>query len=172
MRFPQAPPSEAEMWAHLRNSPQRYAPIMQSVPGPTHRGKYIHWDELRHLRPPGDLSHMEWWFGLKMRRMGTGREIALKDRGGKPFQYSIVDPLPEELHRIDLSTGSQASMPEPVLDPATKDRFVARSLIEEAITSSQLEGAATTREIARDMIRVLLVDVEPGLLALGVRIHL
>jgi Fic family protein len=34
-----------------------------------------------------------------------------------------------------------------------KDRYLVRSLIDEAITSSQLEGAATTRHVARDMIR-------------------
>ena len=34
-----------------------------------------------------------------------------------------------------------------------RDRYVVRSLLEEAITSSQLEGAVTTREVAKEMIR-------------------
>ena len=37
--------------------------------------------------------------------------------------------------------------------PDTRDRFIIDSLIEEAITSSQLEGASTTRAAAKDMLR-------------------
>ena len=38
-------------------------------------------------------------------------------------------------------------------NPETRDSYLVRSLLEESITSSQLEGAATTREIAKEMIR-------------------
>ena len=34
-----------------------------------------------------------------------------------------------------------------------RERYVISSLIEEAITSSQLEGAMTTREVAKDLLR-------------------
>lgn len=43
-------------------------------------------------------------------------------------------------------------LPEPVTDPEERDRYVIRSLMEEAITSSQLEGAAVTREVAKKML--------------------
>ena len=69
------------------------------------------------------------------------------------FSYSIVDPLPAGLHQIDLSTGGSVKMPEAVTNADTKESYLIRSLIEESITSSQLEGAATTREVARNMIR-------------------
>lgn len=141
------------MWEHVKVSPGRYGAIIQNVLDSIHRGKYLHWDKLRHLTPPAGLSHKEWWFGLKMRRMGAGRQIPLKDKNGVSFQYSIVDPLPEGLHLIDLSAGGHVQIPEPVLNPDTKDRYIIRSLIEEAITSSQLEGAATTREVAKEMLR-------------------
>ena len=52
------------------------------------------------------------------------------------------------------STGSgQISLSEEVANPATRDRYLVNSLIEESIRSSQLEGAATTRLVAKDMIR-------------------
>ena len=44
-------------------------------------------------------------------------------------------------------------MPDPIANPQTRDRYIVSSLIQEAITSSQLEGAATTREVAKEMIR-------------------
>ena len=44
-------------------------------------------------------------------------------------------------------------MAEPVTNPQTRDQYVLRSLFQEAVTSSQLEGAATTRAVAKEMIR-------------------
>lgn len=44
-------------------------------------------------------------------------------------------------------------VPEPVTNPATRDRYVVNSLIQEAITSSQLEGASTSRKVAKEMLR-------------------
>jgi Fic family protein len=35
----------------------------------------------------------------------------------------------------------------------TRDSYLVRSLMEEAMTSSQLEGAATTTQVAKDMLR-------------------
>jgi Fic family protein len=59
----------------------------------------------------------------------------------------------EILHLIDLKAGGTVEAPEPITNPDTKDRYYVSSLIEESITSSQLEGAATTRKVAKEMIR-------------------
>lgn len=40
-----------------------------------------------------------------------------------------------------------------VASPQDRDRYLVSSLIEESITSSQLEGASTTRRVAEDMLR-------------------
>ncbi len=59
----------------------------------------------------------------------------------------------EYLHGIDSRGSGRIAMPSEVSDPETKVRFLVRSLIEEAITSSQLEGASTTRKKAMEMFR-------------------
>ncbi len=41
-------------------------------------------------------------------------------------------------------------MPSQVTNQETRDRYYIESLIEETITSSQLEGASTTRRVVRD----------------------
>jgi Fic family protein len=61
--------------------------------------------------------------------------------------------IPQRLHEIDLGAGGLIQMPEPITNPDTKDRYYIGSLMEEAITSSQLEGAATTRTVAKEMIQ-------------------
>jgi Fic family protein len=118
------------------------------------KGKYLHWDELRHRTPPEGLTHRQWWLGVKLARTGNVRYVPLRDESGHPFSLLLPDPMPKYLHEIDLlGGGTVVGNREPVINAETRDYYLRRSLIEEAITSSQLEGAATTREVAKEMIR-------------------
>lgn len=115
--------------------------------------KYLHWDKLRRYPAPKGFSHEEWWFALKMQRMNQYKTIPLTDKDSKPFNYLIVDQISETIHEIDQGAGGFIQMPEQITNPDMKDQYYVSSLIQEAITSSQLEGAVTTREIAKEMIR-------------------
>ncbi|HMB91998.1 MAG TPA: Fic family protein [Rhodothermales bacterium] len=122
--------------------------------GPAPGGKYRHWDTLRHIEPPEGLTSEQWWSTLKMARQSHYRTISLLlDKQGSPFQYALVDPVLERLHRIDRDASGHIALPEQATSPEMRDRHIVNSLIEEAITSSQLEGAATTRAVAKEMIR-------------------
>ena len=113
---------------------------------------YLHWDKLRRLAPPKGLTSEEWWLGIKLRREGL-KELPLLDKEGRPFRLGVPDLVQAELHDIDVGAGRSLGIPEPIANPQTRDGYLIRSLMEEAITSSQLEGAATTREVAKEMIR-------------------
>ena len=120
---------------------------------PTVKGRYLHWDRLRQLDPPNDLSHEEWWLGVKLSRRGQSRSLPLRDTGGRPFFFMLPDRVQEALHRIDSQLRGRIGVSEQVANPDARDRFIIDSLIEEAITSSQLEGASTTRAAAKNMLR-------------------
>jgi Fic family protein len=126
--------------------------IKASTETPPKKYEYLHWDELRHKVPPMGLSHEEWWLATKLRRRAGMRTIPLKDKQGRPFEFSIPDSVAEQLHHIAQGSGAIIGSTEPVTNPQTRDRYLIRSLFEEAITSSQLEGAATTREVAKQML--------------------
>lgn len=116
--------------------------------------KYYHWDKLRHLTPPESMTHEEWWFVLKFQRRNAYKHTSFTGKQSRPFVIlTEVDPIPERLHDIDLGAGGIIQMPEQVTNPDTRDQYIISSLIQEAITSSQLEGAATTRDIAKEMIQ-------------------
>lgn len=115
---------------------------------------YLHWDDLRHRQPPPKLSHKDWWLRLKLKRMNTRRNVPLlKDGNNKPFAYSFVDPIPEHLHFIDRDAAGRIEVPEEIVSPSTRDRYIVSSLIEESLRSSQIEGAVTTRKAAKEMVR-------------------
>lgn len=119
-------------------------------------GRYPHWDRLRYYAEnhrPADLSLEEWWLAIKLARSQLLQEVPLVDPLGRPFRFAIVDPLPHTLHRVDLQAGGSLEMPNAIATPAHRDEYLLRSQIEEAFTSSQLEGAATTRVQAKELIR-------------------
>ena len=120
---------------------------------PTGRRPLPHWDTLRRLDPPGGLSSEEWWTGIKLSRSSHSRGIPLRDARGRPFRFMLPDSVQEALHRIDSRAGGRIGMADRVVNRQTRDRFIVNSLIDEAITSSQLEGASTTRAAAARMLR-------------------
>ncbi len=149
MRLPQ----NAPRFAPWDLAPSRLPKVIQAVRSPCVHGRYLHWDELRRRPPPAGLSHEEWWYGLAMQRSALARELPLLDKDGQPFKYVLVDPIPERLHEVDLGAGGKIAMPDQITNPDTKDQYYVGSLIEEAVTSSQLEGATTTRQVAKEMLR-------------------
>lgn len=130
----------------------RLQKILETVPF-AQNGRYYHWDKLRRLKPPNDLTHEEWWVGLKIARTPTLKTLPLEDVAGRPFVFSMADPVVEMLHRIDQNASGQIAISEEVTNPATRNRYIVSSLIEEAIKSSQLEGASTTQRVAKEMLR-------------------
>ncbi len=132
--------------------PDHLVAILQAVGDSTFNGRYLHWDELRFRTPPESLTGEDWWLGLKMRRQSGCRRIPLQDIRGQGFQFTVPDLVTDLLHQIDRGSGTFVEIPEQVTNAEQRDRYVVRSLMEEAITSSQLEGAATTREVAKKML--------------------
>lgn len=114
---------------------------------------YRHWDDLKHRKPPEGMNRDEWWCALKIRRISAMKPVPLRDRKGEPFRFSVPDQIARQLHEIDLGAGGRIGIPEAITNPETRDQYLIRSLMEEAITSSQLEGAVTTREVAKEMLR-------------------
>lgn len=154
MKIPRKPPEINELLKSFFSSPEKFDLIRKEGEKTEAEGKYRHWDILRHLAPPPGLTVQEWWYGIKMRRLLSFKPIPLYDKAGKDlFFYNLPDPILAELHHIDLCMGGMIKAPEAIVNPQTRDQYLVRSLIQEAITSSQIEGAATTRKVAKEMLR-------------------
>lgn len=150
MRIPRDPPRPDEI---LKTPEKLFEAMHLAEEEFQRRDRYLHWDKLRHRKPPEGLTHEEWWHGLKIKRGSQSQKIPLLDRKGQPFSFWLTPGMFEQLHDIDLKCGGSVEGPEPVTNPDTRDRYYVSSLVEEAITSSQLEGAAVTRSVAKEMLR-------------------
>ena len=116
-------------------------------------GRYLHWDDVRWREPPEGLTAEQWWAGMRLARHQSSRPTELVDIHGMPFSYSLVDPILKSLHNLDLRATGRAAAPAAVLNRNTRNRYKVRGLFEEALSSSQLEGASTTRVVAKQMLR-------------------
>lgn len=120
--------------------------------GPEVDGVYEHWDHIRHLAAPRGLSHEAWWAGIKLARSALARHLPLTDKHGTPFSVAITSTMLRQLHFLDREAAGVILGADQDDDASVRRRHLARSLIEEAMTSSQLEGASTTRRIAKEML--------------------
>ena len=155
MKIPVPPPDYAALLQGLapRRSIEVFQGILSGEIGPAPGGKYRHWDILRHLEPPEGLTHEEWWLGVKLARSNSYQNLPFPDERDRPFRYVLHDAALRALHEIDRDASGHIRAPELVTSPRTRDTYLVKSQMEEAITSSQLEGAATTREAAKDMLQ-------------------
>ncbi|MBK8095179.1 MAG: Fic family protein [Verrucomicrobiaceae bacterium] len=157
MRIPEIPPP----FHYLLTTtvvPGRWTQLLAMInPVRPQEGEYLHWDDLQTRNPPAGLSKEEWWLLMKTGRQFARQELPLIDKKGQPFRFSIVPEMFEALHHIDQSCAGNIAMPDHVSklaeNSATQTRYKINSLMEEAVTSSLLEGAAVTREKARDLLR-------------------
>ena len=151
MRIPETPPPLDRLLTRLKD-PARMRVIFAAQADPRSRTRYFHWDELKHRVPPHACGPEDWWLALKIQRRGYQRQVPLRDKAGGCFSFGMPEVVVELLHQIDRNGGTLIEIPEPVTNPEVRDRYLVRSLMEEAITSSQLEGAATTRDVAKKML--------------------
>jgi Fic family protein len=132
----------------------RLGVILQEMEGEPPPADYLHWDKLRHRTPPGSLTHDEWWWWTKLSRFSLARPLPLADADGAAFTYSMPDVVLRGLHFVDQRCSGEIAMHEVVTaDDQARKHYLVNSLMEEAIRSSQLEGATTSRRVAKEMLR-------------------
>lgn len=154
MKIPLSPPKFDELLSDLiEKTPKRFIEILSMNIKPDPKGAYYHWDKIRHLSPPNDLAVEEWWLAIKSARKALYRPIPHTTKNGDPFVYAQPDIIQRLLHQVTRDASGVIQSSEAVTNPQTRDTYLVNSLIEEAITSSQLEGASTTRKVAKEMIR-------------------
>lgn len=117
--------------------------------------EYFHWDELRARPRPHGLSLEGAWAAVKTTRMAERRVLPLRDPKGNSFSYWLPPQALATLHEVDRWGGSTLALDDDALPDlhGMREQVIVSSLMEEAIATSQIEGAATTRRVAKEMLR-------------------
>jgi Fic family protein len=148
-----SPPVWDELLRSLTKDTDRFIHVIQTKL-PEDGSRYLHWDKLRRLKPPADLTPEEWWFAVKWARSSNVRPLPLTDDEGTSLTYSQPDAVLRLLRHVDQRCSGEIAMPEVVTrDDQARRHYLVNSLMEEAIRSSQLEGATTSRRVAKELLR-------------------
>jgi|LSQX01.2.fsa_nt_gb Fic family protein len=119
--------------------------------------EYLYWDKVKYKTPSG-VAPSVFWHAVKTKRNLTAKTLTF---GKNTFKFSVTEKMQELLHTLDLnlggSLGTQGIIPE-----KDKKFYLINSIMEEAIASSQMEGASTTRKVAKDMLRKQLKPKNKG----------
>jgi len=151
VRLPQRPPGFTDLMSTV-DEPTRLVDLVSLATPVDPKGRYLHWDEMRNRTPPDGLSHREWWLATSMARRSMSQDLPLTSTDGRPFRLCNIDQIQEMVHRIDQQASGQILAKDLETNLRSSDRYLVSSLVEEAITSSQLEGASTTRQVAKELL--------------------
>ncbi|WP_299248256.1 Fic family protein [uncultured Cytophaga sp.] len=111
--------------------------------------EYYYWDKVKYQKNEFDISPELLWTIVKLSRVVNAKKIKF---GEYTFQYNISNKIQKALHEFDLNIGGTL-VTQGVIPEEDKKRYLTSSIMEEAIASSQIEGAVTTRKKAKEMLR-------------------
>lgn len=150
MKLPMPSPDWRSLLSRIqRESPDRLIALLSTS---VHDTDYLHWDQLRYRQPPEGLTSEEWWVALKLHRSPQARTVPLRNTNGAHFRIILTDRILRAADEVARRAGGAALGHEGAVTSTDSSKFVIRSLTEEAIRSSQLEGAATSRRDALQML--------------------
>lgn len=110
--------------------------------------QYNFWDKVKH-KAVGDIPAEDIWMMAKLKRMGGYTHLKF---GNYHFRWTVNNMLQGYLHFLDLNIGGSLESTS-IVSREDRNRYLISSIMEEAIASSQIEGAATTRQKAKEMLR-------------------
>ncbi len=111
---------------------------------------YEYWDTVKYKnRPEGCASAQELWLRVKASRISC--TVFAWDRYN--VNFGLTNKMQRLCHEFDMNFGGSWENSSVIPNDNNRERYLISSLMEEAIYSSQMEGAATTRKVAKDMLR-------------------
>ena len=112
------------------------------------KGRYIYWDKIKYHAKSNSDDPLMAWYAVKFHRLSGRKIVNLYNKKNEFFKYSIHSLLESNLYKIS-EFSRDGLMPT---DSIGSSYLFSSLVIEEAISSSQLEGASTTRRVAKEMI--------------------
>ena len=110
--------------------------------------QYLYWSDVKYKKGATAISATELWHCVKaIRQM---QRITVWDKYG--IGFTLTNKMQHLCHNFDKHFGGSLEYGS-IIPESSKERYLVSSLMEEAISSSRMEGAVTTRKVAKEMLR-------------------
>ena len=110
--------------------------------------EYLYWDRIKYLGTKTLPSEVLWQV-VKFSRLSYANFVRF---GNYQFIFKTTNYIQQLLHEFDMNFGGTISG-STTISEKNKQYYLLSSIMEEAIASSQMEGANTTRKVAKEMLR-------------------
>lgn len=114
--------------------------------------EYPYWESFKYKTKKLVEEPRFLWEIVQFRRSGTSMHLRIDKQPGFHFKYNTPGRFLQMLHEFDLHLGGVLEGSS-IIPEEQKNRLLISSIMEEAIASSQLEGAVTTRGVAKAMLQ-------------------
>lgn len=110
--------------------------------------EYYYWDKVKYHTPKG-IAPEDFLAAVKYLRKSNYKKYSFYTCELSLFE---TNKMQEILHNIDMNFGGVLASSS-IIPDKNKQYYLLSSIMEEAIASSQMEGASTTRKVAKEMLR-------------------
>ena len=119
--------------------------VMESISDINQR--YLYWSDVKY-RKAGTITGKELWAAVRLSRYSLYAYV------WPAYQISVpvTNHMQEMCHNFDMNFGGVWGT-DSIIPKDGQEKFLNSSIMEEAIASSQIEGASTTRKVAKEMLR-------------------
>jgi len=119
--------------------------------------RYFSYADTKYRPVPPEISAIgggreEWWFRIISERNSKFQKLPFSSLNGENFQFFTDNSDLQLIHNIDLNGGGTLGIHGMLPNENERNKYFISSLIDEAFYSSFIEGAVSTREIAKKMI--------------------
>ena len=109
---------------------------------------FEYWDTIKYKRCAEGCTPQQLWTYVKAARVKSMMSVW----GKYGITLTLTNQMQRMCHEIDMNWGGSWGT-DSIIGDENKEQYLIGSLMEEAIYSSQMEGAATTRKVAKEMLR-------------------
>ncbi len=113
--------------------------------------RYLYWSDVKYKKTAESAENItptELWACVKFSRLLQRHMLWRKYN----ISFSLTNSMQRLCHYFDMNFGGSWGN-NSLIPNKSKEQYLISSLMEEAISSSQMEGASTTRKVAKEMLR-------------------
>lgn len=145
MDFEQAP--KIEFKELLKRLGEPFTPELRKLVDRCN-GEYEYWSKVKYIASSAGISPRDLWVAVLADRLIHQQNVWPSYN----VHFSLTNRMQKLCHEFDMNFGGLWGN-DAIIQNAHKERYLISSRMEEAISSSQMEGAATTRKVAKEMLR-------------------
>ena len=109
---------------------------------------YEYWDTVKYKKLTSGITDIDLWTYVKASRLN----LTIGVWQNPLLMLGLTNRMQRLCHEFDMNFGGSWG-DSSVIPAESRQQYLVSSLMEEAIYSSQMEGAAITRKVAKDMLR-------------------